>query len=140
MSDTQDVVPPEDAGPGVLTYSQAAELLGCDVNTIRDRTRNKNRYREVPRSKRPAQIYAREVLEDRAELLRRLKARELTDSEQSPEQAPSGEQSLIDEIASLRNRLARALEAARVLLMTDSAKSDLIRQYLYDELSEGADN
>lgn len=37
-------------------------------------------------------------------------------------------------IASLRDQLARTSETARILLMSDSAKNDLIRQYLYDDV------
>ncbi|WP_267884332.1 hypothetical protein [Mycolicibacterium llatzerense] len=38
----------------------------------------------------------------------------------------------------MRADLANALEAARVLLLSDSAKNDLIRQYLYDDPHLGA--
>jgi hypothetical protein len=90
---------------------------------------------------RPAQVYAKEVYEERAELLRKLNARDLTegaDEAITPQQASRGEHALLDEIASLRDKLARASEAARVLLMTDSAKNELMRQYLYDEFGGDA--
>ncbi len=133
----------DDADTEVLTYARAAELLACDVNTVRTRTEKHSRYRRVPTATRPAKIYAKEVYEDRAELLHKLKACELAEAAPATVSAPSGAadpstQALIEENSRLRADLANALEAARVLLLSDSAKNDLIRQYLYDDPHLGA--
>lgn len=134
---THNVAADGDRDPAALTYSQAAELLGVDANTIRIRAEKQQLYRKVPGSQRPAMIYAHEVYDERAELLRKLQAADLRGpGGATPASGPAtgDRQHLIDEIASLRDQLARATEAARILLMSDSAKNDLLRQYLYDDV------
>lgn len=134
MGDTANVATSDDTDPGVLTYRQAADLLGCEENTIRTRVEKHQRYRKVPGSTRPARVYAQEILEDRAALLRKLKACELTDAAapSTPQSSDAAQQSLIDQIADLQGELATATEVARVLLVSDTSKNELLRQYLYE--------
>lgn len=135
VGDTANVATSDCTDPGVLTYRQAADLLGCEENTIRTRVEKQRRYRKVPGSTRPARVYAQEIVEERAALLRRLKARELTDAAVAPsipQSSDDAQQRLIDQIAHLQGELAAAVEVARVLLISDTSKNELLRQYLYE--------
>ncbi|WP_133176286.1 hypothetical protein [Mycobacteroides abscessus] len=130
-----------DSEPDVLTHREASQLLGCDENTIRNRIKKEKRYRAVPGDARPALVYAREIREDRAELLRKLDAHESIPECNCMTNTFGTEielQSLRDQVAQLRSELANAQEAARVLLLTDASKNDLLRQYLYPPTVAGA--
>ena len=126
---TREVREPENT----LTVTEAAERLGCNPNTVR-RWADKGRLVWV-KDAWPSRIATDEVERERAALLHSLgvgdqPAAVIDEAEQKVRR-------LRTEVDSLRRQLADALETARVLLMSDTAKNDLVRQYLYRDAEEG---